>query len=253
MILNFRRLIILVFVAWPGMAAADFMGGIELKTTHYDNFNLAYGSWTPLSERVNSVEGNLTWYKASSRDVVWLLKGIYGYEQFDRYDYLTGSIITLMGGMFYRFNQTNSVTLEIGEREKRYDSKDLYLYEDDAHLINMKFSHRLSPTLLLNEKLVDEENDPHFAENKYRSYGGQLWLEWNIGDSSVLAAGYTATKRTYTSTDSTYTFAEPYMYYGYSISRHWYTRLGTSKIRVSDDAGNKAYNKTAYLAIGCGF
>lgn len=253
MVLKFWSLIILVLVGWPCPALADFMGGIELKTTHYDNFNLAYGGAAPLTERVNTVQAGLTWYKASSKDFVWLLKGIYSYNEYDRYHYLTGSSAILLGGMFYRFNSTNSATLEIGRREKRYDNEELSLYEDDARLANLKFSHRLSPTLLLNEKAAYEENDPRLAANQFHVYSGQVWFEWKIGSHSTLSAGYIASRRIYDNSGGTeYTFEEPYAYYGYGLGRHWYTRIGVSRIKIMDQASNTAYNETAYLAIGTG-
>ena len=239
--------------ALPQAVLADMQGNVQLKTTRHDNFNLANGAEAPITESVQTVLAGLSWYKGSSKDYVWLLSTYYSFNKYEKYTHLSGSSLSVMGGVFYRFNPTNSMTLKLGKRERKYDDEELSLYQDDAHFVWLQFSHRLSPTTKLNEKISYEENEPSISANKYNSTTGQLWFDWKLSRSLRLYGGYKQTSRIYENSGNEYVFEEPYASLSYSLARNMFAKVGYSKLKMTDSAGSRAYNPSAYLSIGFGF
>ena len=253
MVKYFGILALLWFALGAQPALAGFQGGVQVKTARHDNFNLANGETVPAEETVQTVMASLTWFKASSKQFVWLINGFYSYSEYDKYAHLSGATASLLGGMFYRVNESNSMTFKLGKRERNYDDESLSLYQDDAHFAILQLSHRLSPTTMVNEKLKYEENEPHYASNKYASTGAQLWLEWRLARGTSMSMGYSHTTREYKSRGEEYNFDEPYISVSYSLARNMYTRIGYSKMKMTQSNGDRAYNSSAYLAIGFGF
>ncbi|MDH5444502.1 MAG: hypothetical protein OEY52_03030 [Gammaproteobacteria bacterium] len=237
----------------PQLVIAGFQGSVQTTTTHHENFNMAKDETQAEEETVQTVQASLSYYKASSKEFVWVANAYYSYSEYDKYHHLSGSSVTLLGGIFYRFDESNSMTIKLGKRERNYDDEDLSLYQDDAHFMTLQLSQRLSSTTLLNEKVKYEENVPKIDSNKYTSTQAQIWFVWNLARSSRLTMGYTQTRRSYDNRNEEYTFDEPYMNISYNLTRNIFTRIGYSKLKLTDQTGGRAYNKTAYISLGMGF
>jgi len=249
-----RAVLLIVFlVSQSGQVLAEFTGGIELKSTHQNNYNLAYGGATEYSERINTTQVSLTWIKGSSKDVAWLVGGDLVDSEYSRFAYLSGLSGTLFGGMFYRFNPTNSATLKLGLRERRFDDEAMRLLEDQVRTSSLQLSHRLSATVLLSEKVVYEESLPQVESYKYYNKSGSVWLEWNPWRQTTVSTGFTASERFFEYGEAEYYFNEAYLNFAYGFARNWYARVGVSEVKAEDNYNNSTDNQTAHIAIGMGF
>lgn len=251
---NRLRIILYVLVSLlPFQVQAGIQANAQVKLTSHDNFNLASDKSQAQSETVNTVQTSLTWFKGSSKDFVWLVNGYYSFNKYEINTHLTGSSVSVLGGMFYRMSPNNSLTLKLGKRARKYDDEDLRLYQADAHFATLQLSHRLSHSTLVNERFKYESNETTNSDNKYTSATAQLWFNWKLSKSGRLHMGYVRTDREYENSGSEYVFEEPYASLSYNLPGNMYVRLGYSKLKMSYGIENRAYNSTASLSLGVGF
>lgn len=232
---------------------ASLQAGFEVRTSYHSNFNLAYGSDEPVAEKVRTLDASLSLYQAVSADFILLLRGVYSYNLYERYQYLTGSTATVLGGFVTRFNDASSLSFEAGKRERRYDNEELYLYEDDARFASLKVGQSISPLIQMNLRLGYEENEPEIITNKYFLRSAQLGIELRFDMNSTIGIGYSHSRREYLYTDNESIYDEPNAWLSQKLGSFIHIQLGVSKMRVVDQDENRAYNKTRYISIGINF